>query len=359
MGEPPLTKPTMADVARRAGVDVSTVSRALNPRTSAMLRPETVERIVAASEALGYRPNVIARGLRTQRSHTLGIFVPDINNAFFPPIMRGLADVLEADGYTLLIANTDNDPERQERGLSGFAARQIDGLFLATSRLDTASSQQRAGGIPVVLVNRHDGDPTRSFVVPDDADGVRRVIGHLVALGHERIGHVAGPDRTSTGRTRRDEFQRAVREAGLADDAVVEAERFRVDDGTGAAVRLLEAHPDVTAIFAANDLLAVGVLRAGRERGITVPDDLSLVGFNDMPLVDLIDPPLTTVRVPQYEMGTAAAQVMLRLLEARPTAPTAEDEERLDHVEQLRLETTLVVRRSTAPPREDTRRSAR
>lgn len=338
-----MPKPTMSDVAAHAGVDISTVSRALNERTAALLRSETVERVAAAAVELGYRPNVLARSLRTRRSHTIGMVIPDLTNPFFPPVVRGVEDVLGDAGYTLIIANTDNDERREQRGLRSLVSRQVDGLLVATSHLDAGTpSDEELGGLPLVLVNRRGSDATVPAVVPDDVTGIAAVVTHLTDLGHQRIAHLAGPQDTSTGRTRAQAFRDAVTAAGLYDEDLVEgATLFDVDAGRDACERLLTRRPDLTAIVAANDLLAIGCIRAMRARGLRVPTDISLVGFNDMPLVDLIDPPLTTVRVPQHEMGHAAARILLGLLDE-----TAGDTEHIC----LELPPELVVRASTGPP---------
>lgn len=337
-----MVKTTMSDVARQAGVDVSTVSRALNERTAGMLRSETVERVLAAAQELGYQPNVLARGLRTQKSHTVGMLLPDLTNPFFPPIVRGLEDALDAGGYTLIVANTDNDARRERRSLASLVGRQVDGLVVATSHLDGDEGADAVGNLPVVLLNRRGTDPTVPAVVPDDATGVTLAVEHLADLGHERIAHVAGPADTSTGRARREAFEAAATARGVYDAELVEDTAvFAVEDGTDACERLLARHPGVTAVFAANDLLAIGCLRALRAAGRRVPDDLSLVGFNDMPLVDLIDPPLTTVRIPQYDMGRRAGETLLELLEQpRPRRRR----------KPVEIRPELVVRHSTAAP---------
>ena len=268
-------KPTMLDVARLAGVDASTVSRALNPATVGMLRPETVARVVAASEELGYRPNMLARGLRTQRSHTVGMLVPDIANPFFPPVVRGLEDELGAHGYTLLVTNSDNEHEKESRAVANLVARQVDALVVATSLVDDAPDA-RPAGLPMVLVNRRGAGGEVPYVVPDDAAGVRLVVRHLVELGHRAIGHIAGPQETSTGRARLRAFRAAAGELGIAADAVEVAPVFGDAAGRGATARLLDRLPTLTALVAANDLLAVGALRELRARGIPVPGRVSL-----------------------------------------------------------------------------------
>jgi LacI family transcriptional regulator len=338
-----MPKPTMSDVAAHAGVDISTVSRALNERTAALLRSETVDRVTAAAAELGYRPNVLARSLRTQRSHTIGMVIPDLTNPFFPPIVRGVEDVLDDADYTLIIANTDNDVRREQRSLRSLVGRQVDGLLVATSHLhDGTPGDEELGGLPLVLVNRRGSDPDIPSVVPDDVAGIDAVVAHLTGLGHHRIAHLAGPQDTSTGRTRAQSFRDAMSAAGLDDEDLIEgADLFDIDAGRDACERLLTRRPDLTAIVAANDLLAIGCIRAMRDRGLRVPTDVSLVGFNDMPLVDLIDPPLTTVRVPQQEMGRAAARILLDLLGegGSRTAPTC-----------LELPPELVIRLSTSAP---------
>lgn len=338
-----MVKPTMSDVARHAGVDVSTVSRALTSRTAGMLRSETVERVLRAAEELGYHPNVLARSLRTQRSHTVGMVIPDLMNPFFPPVVRGVEEALDDAEYTLIIANTDNLAAREERSLQSLVGRQVDGLVIATSHIDNGTPDVHSVGVlPLVLVNRRGSDPGVPSVSPDDVRGIELIVAHLTGLGHRRIGHVAGPQDTSTGRTRAEAFAAALRPAGAFRDDLVEATAiFAIDEGRAACNQLLDRHPDLTAIVAANDLLAIGCLRAMRERDIRVPDDVSLVGFNDMPLVDLIDPPLTTVRVPQHEMGRQAGLILLELIAGAQLAGEAT---------AVELAPELVVRGSTRPP---------
>jgi LacI family transcriptional regulator len=344
----------MSDVARLAGVDSSTVSRALNERTAAMLRPETVARVRAVSEELGYRPNVLARGLRTQRTDTVGLLLPDVTNPFFPPIVRGIEDIITAAGYVLLIANTDNVAEREEHSLDSLVARQVDGIMLATSHLDVATDSDRLGGTPAMLVNRRDLTGSVPAVLPNDTVGVRAVVDHLHGLGHREIALLSGPLNTSTGRDRRDVFVAACADFGLATDMIVHADVYDRPSGRRATEALLDQHGlRPTAIFASNDLLAVGALTALQERGLRVPEDMSLAGYNDMPLVDLIDPALTTVRIDQYEMGRQAGLLMLRLLSG---ATAAESEGPGDtppeesSVSDVMIDPELVVRRSTAAP---------
>lgn len=329
-------RPTMRDVATRAGVDASTVSRALNLATRHKVSPETVHRVLEAAEGLGYRMNTLARGLRLNRTMAVGMVIPDIANPFFPPVVRGAEDELARTGRTLIMMNTDDDQEREDKAIEQLIERHVDALILASSRL-ASKAQHAAGDTPCVLVNREAASAAIPSVVPDDRRGVRLAVKHLTDLGHNRIVHVAGPQDTSTGLVRRREFEEACLALGVP-GKVFQATAFTGEAGLAAALDALAAARP-TAILAANDLIAIGCLRAARETGLRVPKELSIVGYDDMPMVDLLDPPLTTVRVPQYRMGVEAARLV-----AAVTNPAAARERRRVHVQP-----DLIVRASTAP----------
>ena len=198
---------TLRDVAKLAAVHPGTVSRALNPETRRMVNEETARRVLEAAAQLGYRPNPIARGLKTNRSHTIGVLVPDLTNPLFPPIVRGIQDRLEAAGYTPLIANTDNDPDRERNDFEAMRARQVDGVITATARLDHGVlDEMAADGLPIVLVNRRLDDGPLSSATADDHEGARLAVKHLAELGHTRIAHLGGPQGVSTGRLRYEGF---------------------------------------------------------------------------------------------------------------------------------------------------------
>ncbi|MGH8701498.1 MAG: LacI family DNA-binding transcriptional regulator [Burkholderiales bacterium] len=334
---------TILDVAKAAGVHASTVSRALNSRTSGVLTDEVAERVRAAARALGYSPDAVAASLRTRRSSTVGVLIPDIANPVFPPILRGIESVLAETGYTAIIANTDNDPRRAVDALERFAARRLDGVILATiARGDPSLERCRHLGLPAVLVNRSVEDGRVSAVVNDDEAGIALAVQHLADLGHRAIGHVAGPRKLSTGLARRAGFIDALkaRDLGGSRPAIAEARAFDVAGGAQAAAALLSAHRQVTAIVAANDLLALGCYDELAQRGLACPGNVSVTGFNDMPFADRFAPPLTTVRIPHRMMGTAAARLLL-----------AEIEDTATPKQKIRLQPELVIRRSTAPPR--------
>jgi LacI family transcriptional regulator len=337
------TSVTIRDVARLADVHPATVSRALNEQTRALVNPETAERVFRAAEQLGYRPNPIARGLKTNRSFTVGVLIPDLTNPLFPPIMRGIEDRLGEAGYTLLTVNTDNDPDRERRHMQTLRDRQVDGLIAATARLHVdLLAEAAASGTPVVLVNRSLEDGSLPAVTVNDREGIRLAVDHMRRRGHTRIGHVAGPQNVSTGHQRYLGFIDAMGAASLE----VPAERvsfsaaFTEPEGARACEELLEQEPQLSAIVAANDRLALGCYDTLEAHGLVCPDDVSITGFNDMPFVDRLRPPLTTVRVPQREIGEVAAELLLEQLAngARSARETL-------------LEPTLVVRGSTAAAR--------
>lgn len=332
---------TLRDIARVVGVHPSTVSRALNPATRDMVTVEIAELTKATAERLGYRPNRFAQSLKTNRSATIGVLIPDLTNPVFPPIIKGIDTELEPTGYTVVIANSDNQPERERIFLERFRERQVDGLILATAHLeDPVAERYLREGHPFVLVNRttrRDGMPS---VVGDDVAGIQQLIKHLIALGHRQIAHVAGPQDISTGWMRYETFKSSLRAAGLeVEPALVTfAGAFTEDAGRRAAGLLIERGWPFTAIVAGNDLIALGCIDGLTAAGLNCPKDISVTGYNDMPLVDRLDPPLTTIHIPLAEMGAYAARMLIRHLEGEPSKP-----------QTVRLVPQLRARGSTGP----------
>jgi LacI family transcriptional regulator len=305
---------TLRDVATAAGVHPATASRALNPETRILVSEDTAQRVTAAAARLGYRPNPVARSLRTRRSHTVGVLIPDLNNPLFPPIVRGLEDKLSAAGYVALLGNTDAEASRERVLFEQMRARHVDGFVLATATLhDQLLADAAAAGVPVVLMNRLSQDYSFPSVSVDNEQGARMAVTHLARLGHTRIAHVAGPQEASTGVSRLRGFREGMASAGLEvdEDLIAYARRYTVEEGARCCGELLARHGDFTAVAAANDMLAVGCYTALDEAGRQCPDDISVIGFNDMPFIDRLRPPLTTVRFPHYQLGTEAAQLLL------------------------------------------------
>jgi LacI family transcriptional regulator len=340
-------------VADSAGVHPATASRALNPGTRRLVNAETAERVSQVADALGYRPNPIARSLKTARSGSVGLVIPDLTNPLFPPIVRGIEDVLGPAGYNAWIVNTDNDPDRELAQIDSLRGRHVEGLIVATARLEHPFLEGLvAAGLPLILVNRRMARGDVPSVTADDAAGVALAVRHLVELGHRRIAHLAGPQDTSTGRTRARAYRQALQDHGLPDDPrlTVECASWTEAAGARALRELLDAGAAITAVLAGNDLIALGCYDTLAERGARCPADLSVVGFNDMPYADKLNPPLTTVRIPHYAIGVEAAQLLLDRLR---------DPQR--HTRSVLLPLTLVVRGSTAAApdtRPRTRRAA-
>jgi len=335
-------RPTVSDVAELAGVHRSTAARALSPSASGMLKPETVARVAKAAGQLGYSTNTLARGLRTSRSQTIGVLLPDLNNPLFPPIVRGIEDALLPCGYTALIANTDNDTDRERLYFHALLSRQVDGFIIATARdSDAVLDEARRRGIAVVLVNRTDTSRTFPLITGDDREGVRAAVEHLAGLGHRRIAHLAGPYGVSAATIRRSAFREETARLGLlaSDTPVISCSAFTELGGAEGAEQLLTEHPQTTAVLAGNDLMALGVFGAIRAHGLRCPQDISVVGFNDMRFADAFSPPLTTVHVPHQLIGAEAGRMLLKQLDLPQPLSTA-----------VLLPVTLTVRASTAAP---------
>jgi len=332
---------TMRDVARAAGVHSGTVSRVLNPRTRALVNPATADRIEQVAREMGYSLNPIARGLKTRRTFSIGVLIPDLTNPLFPPIIRGIERVLDAAGYTALVASTDGDPARERQRLETLIARQVDGFVIATAeRRHPVVADAIASDLAVVLVNRTIEGGGVFAVVPDDRRGSAMAVEHLAALGHRRIGHIAGPQATTTGLLRYRGFTEAMGDAGLVIERqlIAHTDAFTIAAGWKAARTLLSGQPP-TGIVAANDLLALGAYSALDEAGLRCPRDVSVVGFNDMPFADRFAPPLTTIHIPHGHIGARAAELLLERIEDPAATP-----------QTLMFEPSLTPRASTAPP---------
>jgi LacI family transcriptional regulator len=335
---------TLKDVAREAGVHVSTASRALNPLTRSVVNPATVERVVEVARRLDYRPHPLARGLRTNQTMSVGMVIPDLENPLFGPIIAGAESVLVDHGYSVLIGNAEQGGVDAEDVVSNLLEHRVDGLLLATAgRSDKWISELKRLGVPAVLVNRTTDDTSVPAILSDEHAGMGLAIRHLADLGHRRIGHVAGPTSLSTGLMRLEAFLSwmEILELGPSQDQVAHASWFQVEPGRQAGLELLQRRPDLTAIVAANDLLALGCYRAIRERGAEVAVDVSVTGYNDIPLLDLMQPSMTTVRVPYRQMGVQAAVTLLDSM----------GNDGHDTAASLKLTPTLVMRSSTLPPR--------
>ncbi|WP_299757599.1 LacI family DNA-binding transcriptional regulator [uncultured Boseongicola sp.] len=314
---------TLKDIARETGVHTSTVSRALDPEAKKALTDEVVDRVRNAAQRMGYRRNRLASGLRTSRTMTVGLLIPDITNTLFPPIVRGVESILESAGYASIIVNTDNDIDRESKLVEVLLERGVDGIIdAAAHRSDPRIVEVAQENVPVVTVNRLIEGATVPSVVNDDAEGIRMLLDHLYAASHHNIAHIAGPKALSTGVARRLAFEQTTKKMGLQipKQAIVHATRFDEDAGWLCAGTLLQSNWKFTAILCANDRLAIGAIDYLEKHGMNCPKDISVTGFNDLPFLDRISPGLTTIRVEQFEVGRLSAELLVKMMKD----PTAE-----------------------------------
>ena len=330
---------TIKQVAARAGVSFTTVSHVVN-RTRPVSDSARV-RVEAAIAELGYFPSAVARALKTSQTRIVGVIVPNITNPFFSELMRGIEDVCERSNYSVFLCNGDDDPARQGRSLDTLLERRVDGLLLATPTGPGAPLARRlsAARLKTVVVDRSVPGLGADRVRIDHPAGSRLAVEHLLALGHRRIACLAGPSSFAASRARVMGWRRALERAGIAPQPhwLLEGD-FRVADGYALTRELLRDKSDVTAIFASNDLLAIGALRAAAELGWPVPKRLSVIGFDGIEMGAFTYPPLTTVGYSIRSIGETAATVLIDRIAGRRTEPC-----------DIVVTPELIVRESTGP----------
>ncbi|MCZ2523289.1 LacI family DNA-binding transcriptional regulator [Streptomyces sp. NPDC059506] len=328
---------SIKDVAARSGVSVATVSRALNGHPS--VSPATRERVAAAAAALGYRPNAVARSLRTHQTRTLGLVISDVLNPFFTELARAVEDAARALGYSVVIGNADEDPQLQDHHMSTLLERRIDGLLVSPTDGGSAlMTDAAASGTPMVFVDRWIPGLDVPVVRADGRAAVRDLVAHLHSLGHRRLAIIAGPAATTTGNERVDAFREAMREFGLPlPEEYIGQGDFRAASGRRATARFLDLPEPPQAVFAADNLMALGAMDEIRSRGLRVPQDVALAAFDDIAWFVHTDPPITAVAQPTAELGHAAVRALIDRVEGREAA-------------SVTLSARLVVRRSCGEP---------
>lgn len=326
----------MKDVALRAGVSTSTVSHVIN--ATRFVEPETAERVRRASEELGFHPNRAARSLARGASDLLGLVISDITNPFFPELVKAFENEALRRGKEIALANTNYDASRTAACVQRLIAERARGVAVMTSEMDDALIERlRRAQVPAVYFERGRADAYTANIGVDYSTGIRQAADHLWELGHRRFGFITSPPTLRSTRHRREIFERALAERGVR--ARIEVGDMRGEGGAVAARRLLSAAEPPTAIMAANDLMAFGALRAARALGLRVPEDVSVIGFDDVMFSALTQPALTTVELSRQRLGEMAA----RALDEIAASPS-----RLGKL--YRLRTRLVARDSTAPP---------
>ena len=330
-------KPTVADVAAAAGVSVGTVSHVLT--RSHTVRPATRDRVVLAMEQLGFRPNQVARALVRHQTNTVGMVIPDIANPFFGELARGAEDVLGVADYATVFGNSDNDAKKEDRYLKDFDERRVDGLIVVIAAEAHSDDLRRLSAeIPTVVVDRAVAGWEGDLVVGDNRAGMGLAVRHLASLGHRRVALVNGDLRLSTARERGEGFALTAAEENLEVLSVTDG-AFTLESGYEQIIALLRGPRLPTAVCAANDLLALGVLSGATEVGCRVPEDLSVVGFDDIAYARLARPSLTTIRQTSYDMGAEAARLLLGRISSNGLS-----------ARRIVMPPQLVVRASTASP---------
>ncbi|MFL5660317.1 MAG: LacI family DNA-binding transcriptional regulator [Ktedonobacteraceae bacterium] len=312
---------TIADVAERAGVSKTTVSHALSGKRP--VAPETRVRIEQIIEELGFRPNALARSLRMKRTLMVTLIIPDITNPYYPTLARGLQDALVEQGYHTFLCNTDSKQEQEIAFIADAVQRQVDGIVLSSLHSMIKDVQEFIKqGMHLISIGTSIDHPQVDKVSTDDQQGARTATDYLIQRGHRRIGMITGTANLIPSEARQTGYRMALEGAGLPFDTtlVVEGDFVRAG-GARAMHRLLQLADRPTAIFCANDLMAIGAMDVARETGITIPDDIAVVGYDDIEAASLVSPALTTIFNPGYEMGKTAGLLLLERIKGKYKGP--------------------------------------
>ncbi len=335
---------TIKDIAKIAGVSHSTVSRALREHPG--ISQGTVERIKKIASDLGYVPSAVARGLKTNRSNALGVIVNRIDDPFFSEILQGIEDVLQRAGFSLFVAASNRDFERERTIVQAMRERRVDGIIVCTTQFCTEHRSLLAHyGFPIIAIGNREGTDYRWLVYHDDHYGSVQLTKYLIELGHQKIAYMGNSRAERTTKGRLDGFMQEMKAANLPlpNEYVFHCPNGQPEGGEIGARYFLALDNPPTAIVCFNDMMAIGAVKALRQAGIQVPRRCSVVGFDDIPFAAYAYPPLTTFRQPKYQLGYEAAQMMSKLLQSQPDINSAKNQ-------TLVLRGELVIRETTAPP---------
>jgi LacI family transcriptional regulator len=329
---------TISDVAKLAGVSKTTVSRFLNDKSAGNMTEETKHKIMEAVECLNYKPNNIARSLKGKQTKAIGFIVHDISNPFFQPLVSGVESVLYQSGYSLVLCNTNLDLNEELLCLDTLAQRQIDGILLAGLDISVEHLKDFKADIPIVLLERQVDEDSYDIVSVDNFKGAYIGVEHLIQLGHKKIAHVTGNERSRVAKERVEAFCKCLHDYGMSVDSnYIIKGNYKLESGYEAMKRLMLLSNKPTAVFFGNDNMAVGGMRYLFENNIRIPDEISIVGFDDIIISSMITPPLTTIRQPIYQMGRKATSILLDRVNKKNS----------DKKENIILEPSLIVRSST------------
>ncbi|MCK4245488.1 MAG: LacI family DNA-binding transcriptional regulator [Candidatus Omnitrophica bacterium] len=343
---------SITDVAEKAKVSTATVSRVLNKKDNLIpISKETKQKVLKAAEELDYHPNILARSLAQKKSQTIGLIVPNIANPFFSQITKGVEDVTSKEKYNVILCDTDEKEEREIEYLNILRGRWVDSLIFSGAKEEKTATHILDTGkrIPIVGIDREVDGPFSYSVLLDNVKGGYEATKYLLKLGHRRIGLICGGRKLPHIKNiiqREEGYQQALKEYGIKfiPSLLVEG-NLEVEGGKEAAKKLLSLSPPPTAIFALNDLMAIGALNYLKEKRIRVPEEISLIGFDDIPMVSLTEPALTTMAQPTYEMGAAAAKMSLKVIAGK-----------IPKRKRLILKATLIIRSSCKEPTENSQR---
>lgn len=330
-------KVTLKYIAERAGVDVSTVSRALNG--SKRVKIETRDEICQIANELQYRPNELARGLVTHKTRTVGVIVPEVSNSFYSGVLMSIEKELTACGYAMILGLSHYQPETERHCLDLFLSKRVDGLISFSTMICGVGTT-----VPAVLVDFKDSANDMDLVASDNAYGVQLAVDHLVSLGHKRIAYVT--DDVTTGARLR-AFQEKTQKHGLlCDQYIVETKKKYEEGGYNSIEKLFQKDPAPTAVFFANDYMALGGLKALEERGLRVPNDVSVIGFDDSTMLDYLLRSITTIKQPKHFLGERAAKLLIQRMHEAEVGTSSPRE-------RVIITPELVVRDSTGPCRQN------
>lgn len=307
--------PTIRDVAELAGVHPSTVSRVIN--NDSRISEKTKNKVLLIIKKLGYTPNAIARGLKIKRTYTLGMLIPDITNPFFAEIARGVEDAANANGFNIILCNTDDKLKKERIYLEILKGKRVDGLILGTAHIkDKSIIELEKKKFPYILLSRNIEGLDKNCVIVDDVAGGIMVTEYLIKLGHRRIAHITGPPTVRAANNRLEGYKFALEKHQIEyHEELVKEGDFRIKGGYQVMKRFLKLAEPPTAIFAANDLLALGAMQAIQREKYRIPEDFCIIGFDDIRLASFVYPPLTTIRQPMLEMGALAVKMLLKIIE--------------------------------------------